>query len=95
MSSQTAMSVLSGAEFLLWAVLGFLFWAKKLHRRFPALGGYLALRVATGPVFLFLIYGQSQHWFNNLCFPIYFYLYWSVYIASAIFLYFICVEVFR
>ena len=95
MSSQTAMSLMSVAEFALWAVLGFLFWSKKLQRRFPAMGGYLALRVASAPMFLFLIYGQSQRWYNDLCFPIYFYLYWAVYIASAVFLFFICIEVFR
>src|ERR1035438_10357966 len=35
MSSQTAMSVLSIAEFVLWAALGFLFWRKQLHSYFP------------------------------------------------------------
>ncbi len=86
---------MSGAEFVLWVVLGFLFWTKKLHRRFPAMGWYLALRVGTAPVLLPLLYGQSQHWFHDLCFPIYFYLYWTVYIASAVFLFFVCMEVFR
>jgi len=95
MPSQTAMSLMSGAEFVLWVVLGFLFWTKKLHRRFPAMGWYLALRVGTAPVLLPLLYGQSQHWFHDLCFPIYFYLYWTVYIASAVFLFFVCMEVFR
>jgi hypothetical protein len=95
MSLQTAMSVMSVAEFALWAAFGFLFWTKKLQRRFPAMGGYLALRVASAPVQLFLIYGQTGHWFHNLCFPIYFYTYWAVYITSAILLYFVCVEVFR
>jgi len=95
MSSQTAMSLMSGAEFLLWAALGFLFWSKKLQRRFPAMGGYLALRVVSMPVLLFFMRGASQHWFHDLAFPIYFYLSWTVYIASAIFLFFVCVEVFR
>ena len=95
MSSQTAMSLMSVAEFALWAVLGFLFWTKKLHRRFPAMGVYLALRVASMPLLIFLFYGQARHWFHNFCFPIYFYLYWAVYIASAVFLFFVCMEVFR
>src|ERR1039457_2646785 len=95
MSSQTAMSLMSVAEFALWAVLGFLFWAKKLHRRFPAMGGYLALRVASMPLLIFFFRGQAAHWFHNLCFPIYFYLYWTVYTASAVFLFFVCMEVFR
>jgi hypothetical protein len=95
MSAQTAMSLMSVAEFALWALLGLLFWKKKLHRRFPAMGAYLALRIASMPVLLFFLYGQSRHWFHNLCFPIYFYLYWAVFIASAVFLFFICMEVFR
>ncbi len=95
MSSQTVMSVLSVAEFALWATLGFLFWTKKLHRRFPAMGTYLALRVASMPVLLLLLYGQSQHWFNDYCFVCYFFGYWAVYIASAVILFFVCTEVFR
>ena len=89
-----AMSVMCVAEFLLWAALGVLFWRKKLHRRFPAMADYLALRVASTPVLMLLLYGQALHWFNNYCFAIYFYLYWEVYIASAVFLFFICIEVF-
>jgi hypothetical protein len=89
------MSLMSVAEFALRAVLGFLFWKKKLHRRFPAMGAYLALRVASMPVLLFFLYGQSRHWLNNLCFPIYFYLYYAVFIASAVLLFFVCMEVFR
>src|ERR1039458_3711010 len=95
MPSQTAMSLMSVAEFALWVVLGFLFWKKKMHHRFPAMGGYLALRLGSMPALVFLFYGQSQHWFHDLCFPAYFYVYWAVYIASAVFLYFVCIEVFR
>ncbi len=95
MPSQTVMSLMSLAEFALWVVLGFLFWTKKLHHRFPAVGVYLALRVASMPPLVFFFYGQSQHWFNNLFFPAYFYTYWTVYIASAVLLFFICAEVFR
>jgi len=43
----------------------------------------------------FFFYGQSQHWFNDYCYPIYFYLYWTIYTASAVFLFFVCMEVFR
>jgi hypothetical protein len=88
------MSAMSVVEFLLWAVLGFLFWKKNLHRRFPAMGGYLALRVASTPVLLFLLSGHvlidSQVWLIS-----YFFLFWAVYIASAVLLFFICIEVFR
>jgi hypothetical protein len=89
------MSLMSAAEFALWVVLGFLFWTKKLHHRFPAMGGYLALHVGSAPVLLFLIYGRSQHWFHGRCSPVYFFVDWAIYIASAVFLYFICIEVFR
>jgi hypothetical protein len=95
MPSQTAMSLMSVAEFALWVVLGFLFWKKKLYRRFPVMGYYLALRVASMPVLLFFLYGQSQHWFHSLCYPVYFYLYYAVFIASAVLLFFVCMEVFR
>jgi len=90
-----AMSVLSGAETVLWAALALLFWKRKLQRRFPAMGAYLALRVASTPVLLLLLCGQSQHWLNDYCYVIYFFGYWAVYIASAILLFFICIEVFR
>ena len=95
MSSQAAMSLMSVAEFALWAVLGFLFLKRKLHRCFPAMGSYLALHIASMPLLMLLFYGQSQHWFNDYCFAIYFFAYWSVYIASAVILYFVCMEVFR
>ena len=38
MNSQLAMSAMHVAEFLLWAVLAFLFWKKSLvEKRFPAM----------------------------------------------------------
>jgi hypothetical protein len=89
------MSAMSVAEFALWAVLGFLFWSKKLHRRFPAMWAYLVLRVSSMPVLLLLLFGQSRHWFNDYCYVIYFFAYWAVYLASVTMLFFICIEVFR
>lgn len=89
------MTVLSVAEFLLWAVLAFVFWTKKLHLRFPAMGAYLALRLVSMPVLLLLLFGQSQHWFNDYCYVIYFFANWAVYIASASMLFFVTIEVFR
>src|ERR1035441_8069876 len=90
-----AMSLMSTAEFLLWALVGFFFWKGNLQRRFPAVSAYLGLHVASMPVLLFLLYGQSLHWFNNYCFAIYFFAYWAVYIASAILLFFVTIEIFR
>jgi hypothetical protein len=85
---------MSVAEFLLWAVLAFLFWKRGLHRRFPAMGAYLALRIASAPVFLVLLYVQSQPWGRNY-YAVYFFAYRAVYITSAVLLFFICMEVFR
>ncbi|MGA3373128.1 MAG: hypothetical protein ABSC48_15335 [Terracidiphilus sp.] len=95
MSAQTAMSLMAVAEFALWTVFAFLFWTRKLHRRFPAMGSYLALHVAAMPALLFLFYGQARHWYNGYSFDLYFYVYWSVYIVSAVLLFFVCIEVFR
>ena len=95
MSSQTAMSLLSVAEFALWAAFGYLFWTRDLHRRFPAMGIYLALRVVSMPVLLVFFYGLTRHWFNGYSFSLYYYAYWIVYLASTVTLFFVCIEVFR
>src|SRR5580692_6040573 len=96
MPLNTAMSLMSASEFLLWAVLGFLFWRKGLQRRFPAMHTYLLLRVGSMPVLLSLLFLQAQTWARqDVFFPMYFYGYWAVYIASAALLFFICIEVFR
>jgi len=88
------MSVMSGAELVLWAVLGILFWKRKLHRRFPAMATYLAVRATSTPLLLAVLFVQSQPWGQNY-FPVYFFGYWAVYIASAVLLFFVCIEVFR
>jgi hypothetical protein len=88
------MSVLSLAEFLLWATIAFLFWRKNLQQRFPAISYYLALRLGAAPVLLITLLVQAQPW-GGIFFPVYFFVYWSVYIASAVLLFFICAEVFR
>lgn len=94
MSSQLAMSVMTTLEFGLWALLGFLFWKRKLHRRFPSMGAYLALRVISMPVLLASFYAQSQPWGRGY-YALYFFPYWAVYIASAILLLLVSIEVFR
>ncbi len=95
MSPETMMSIMGGAEFVLSTVLAYLFWKRKLRGRFPAMGAYLALHAASTPVLLFLFQGDAHRWFNDYCFIAYFSLYWAVYIASAILLFFICMEIFR
>lgn len=100
MSSQLAMSTMSTAEFLFSAALGFLFWRKRLHKRFPAMGAYLALRVATTPVLSVLLLGQMgqldiSHQLQVASRLAYFLVYYAAFIASAVLLFFICMEVFR
>lgn len=94
MSSSLAMSVMSAAEFLLIAVVAFLFWKKKWQRRFPAMGVYLGLRLVSAPVLLFLL-SRYQTAPSHIWYSLYFFTYWGVYIASAVVLFFICIEVFR
>lgn len=94
MSSNLAMSAMSGAEFLLSATLGFVFWKKRLHRRFPAMGWYLGLRVASTPVLFALLTGSTVSKAQS-CYIAYFFVYWTVYIASAVLLFMVCIEVFR
>ncbi len=88
------MSLMSVVEFALWATLGFIFWKKGLQKRFPALNIYLILRVGSMPVLLGLLYLQAQPW-GHQYFPFYFYPSWAVYIASAIILFFVTLEIFR
>src|ERR1035438_7785988 len=100
MSSQLAMTIMTVAEFLLWAALGSMFWKKKMHRRFPAMGIYLALRVVSIPVLCLLLFGQMGQLpltpsFQRSCVQAYFFAYWTVYLSSAVLLFFICMEVFR
>jgi hypothetical protein len=100
MSSQLAMTMMSTSEFLLSTVLGFLFWKKGLHRRFPAMGIYLALRVVSTPLLSGLFLGETGRLiastqFDRACAKGYFFAYWAVYMSSAVLLYFICMEVFR
>jgi hypothetical protein len=94
MSLNFAMSVMSAVEFLLWATLGYVFWMKKLQKRFPAMSAYLALRVSSMPVLLVLLWAVSHPWGRSY-YVVYFFGYWAVYIASAIILFFICMEIFR
>jgi hypothetical protein len=89
-----AMSAMSVAEFLLWAVLAFLFWKKKLQKRFPAMGAYLALRVVSTPLLIAAMWVSSQPWGHRYYF-VYFFAFYANYIVSAILLFFVCIEVFR
>lgn len=95
MSVNTAMMAMGVAEFALWVALGFLFWKKTLYRRFPAMSVYLALHIAAVPVLLATLYAMQAHIQDHRYDAIYTYSYVSVYIASAVLLFFICTEIFR
>lgn len=94
MNPQFAMSALSAIEFSLWALVGVLFWRRKLYRRFPYMGAYLGLRVSSMPMLLAAYLLYSQPWGRGL-YSAYFYGYWIVYIASALLLLLVSIEVFR
>jgi hypothetical protein len=88
------MSIMGAVEFLLTATLAYFFWRKKLYIRFRAMGVYLLLRVVSSPVQLILYTGyQTTHSLN--WYMAYFLVFWGTYIASAVLLFFVCVEVFR
>ncbi len=96
MPINTFMSVLACVEFLLWAIAAFLFWKMGLQRRFRAMSTYLALRVAATPALILLLQLQGHPGTHRaLFYGLYFYTYWGVYIASAVLVYLVCVEVFR
>lgn len=96
MSSNLAMSAMSGLEFILSALLGLLFWKKGLQHRFPAMSKYLALRIISAPVLFVLLSAATVYRaYVSVTYTAYFFLYWAVYAASAALLFFICMEVFR
>jgi hypothetical protein len=96
MQLNLAMSAMNAAEFVLWAALAILFWNKGLNRRFKAMSSYLALRVISTPVLLLVLRAESQPWGRTHHFgEIYYFGFFGTYLASAVLLFFICIEVFR
>ncbi len=85
---------MSVIEFLLWATLAFLFWKRDLVRRFPAMAAYVAVHLFSTPFLLLVLYVQAQPW-GHTYYGAYFFGYWGVYIASAVLLCFVCLEIFR
>jgi len=58
------------------------------------MGAYLALRLVSMPALLAALFIQSQPWGHSY-YAGYFFAYWGVYIASAVLLLLVCIEVFR
>lgn len=94
MSLNPAMWIMTLAEAALWITLTAIFWRKNLQKRFPAMGWYLLLRAISAPVFLLLLFVQSQPW-GKFWFAAYFFTYWAVYLTSTALLFFVSLEVFR
>jgi hypothetical protein len=90
-----AMLTMCSAEFLLWAVLGLLFWKKSLHNRFPAVGAYIGLHVISVPVLFWTLFESQGHAQSANFVSLYSYAYFATYILSAILLFVVCSEVFR
>jgi hypothetical protein len=90
------MLAMSAAESVLWAALAILFWVKGLHRRFSAMSYYLILRAISTPLLLLVLEAQSQPWGREFhAGRIYGLGFFATYFASAVLLFFICIEVFR
>ena len=85
------------AEFVLWAALAILFWSKGLHRRFQAMSYYLALRAISTPILMIALHEESQPWGRAVIMlaQFYYFGFFATYLASAVLLFFICIEVFR
>lgn len=94
MFSNVAMTLMGAVEAGLTLALVILFWRKGLQQKFPAMARYLSLRVVTVPVLGALLW-STQYFQTYKWYVAYFYLYWAVYMLSAILLYFVCAEVFR
>lgn len=90
------MSAMNVAEICLWTVLAFLFWKRGYQHRFPATASYLILHAISAAYLLVVLrleatpWGQSQH-----LGMLYFFSYFAIYAASAILLFFICIEISR
>jgi hypothetical protein len=96
MPLNVAMSAMTAAESVLWVALAIVFWSKGLHRRFPAMGIYLGLRAISIPALTLVLYEETQPWGRDFHLgQIYYFGFFAVYAASAMLLFFICIEVFR
>ena len=94
MSLNPAMWAMMLIEVCLWSVLCALFRKKKLHKRFPTMGGYLVLRAFSTPLLFTELWIQS-HPAAHLWYAAYFFTYWPTYIAGTVLLFFVSLEVFR
>ena len=75
------------------------FLGKGLHRRFPAMGYYLMLRAISAPLLLFVLHERiaalGARPIISFSVRIYYFGFFATYLAAAVLLFFICIEVFR
>src|SRR5580658_8994353 len=93
-----AMSAMNAGEFLLWGALAYFFLSKGMHRRFPAMGYYLVLRTISTPILFFVLREAlltENHDLSTVLHKIYFFGFFGTYLATAVLLFLICIEVFR
>jgi len=89
---------MNACEFLLWAVLAFLFWSKGLHHRFRAMSYYLAVRAISTPLLALVLHEELLSWnrADHIALgKIYYFGFFATYLTTAVLLFFICIEVFR
>jgi hypothetical protein len=91
-----AMTAMNVTEFVLWAALAFLFWTKGLQHRFQAMSYYLGLRAISTPLLMLALREESSPWGQSHHLGEFYYFgFFATYVASAVLLFFICIEVFR
>jgi hypothetical protein len=95
MTSFQLMHALIIAEPFLSGLVLWAFLRANDHKRFPAMGGYLALRVASVSVLCFLLHAHHFGIDPHVSYAAYFYAYVLSYLASAIAIFFVIQEMFK
>ena len=97
MTQTFSMCLMGVLELALWVTVGLLFWKKKLHRQYPFTARYLLVKIVCKPFLILLTYGQTSASveIRQNCALFHQILFWTAYLACAILLFFICIEIFR
>jgi hypothetical protein len=94
--TSVALTILYAAEPILLAVALIALLRSREHKRFPALFGYVALRLGSAVVLHLLL---QIHRFvtigNAAAYALYFYTYWASYIAGAVVVFLVIQELFQ
>lgn len=94
MTNESVMTTLAGVELFLSAGVATLFFARKWHRQFKAMGAYLVVRLLTG-IFLLPLLSRTLPLAQDQIDTVYFYAWWFSYLVSSVLLFYICVEIVR